>query len=75
MLYIILFVFPLLLSFLFRLAAVLRLTIPLLYALLAPVLLRDWYLAHTALADRIFFLLLALAGTSWVLSLLRRLRS
>lgn len=75
MLYILLFVFTLLLSLLFRLASTLRLTIPLLYALLVPILLRDWYLAHTVLASRIFFLLLALAGASWILSLLCRLRS
>ena len=75
MLYIMLFAFPLLLSILFRLAAMLRLTIPLLYALLVPVLLREQYLAHTALADRIFFILLALVLASWVVSLIRRLRS
>ena len=35
----------LILSILFRLAAVFRLTIPLLYALVVPTLLSDWYYA------------------------------
>ena len=37
----------LILSILFRLAAVFRLTIPLLYALVVPTLLSDWYYATT----------------------------
>ena len=40
----------LILSILFRLAAVFRLTIPLLYALVVPTLLSDWYYAHYTLA-------------------------
>ena len=39
----------LILSILFRLAAVFRLTIPLLYALVVPTLLSDWYYAHYTL--------------------------
>ena len=62
------------LSILFRLAAVFRLTIPLLYALLTPLLLPDWYQAHTALADGIFFALLGLAVLSWVVSLVKKIR-
>jgi len=40
----------LLLSVLFRLAAALRLTVPLLHALVVPVLLHEWYYSHRALA-------------------------
>lgn len=62
------------LSIIFRLAAVFRLTIPLLYALLTPLLLPDWYQAHTALADGIFFVLLGLTVLSWVVSLVKKIR-
>ena len=64
----------LILSIVFRLAAVFRLTIPLLYALLAPLLFRDWYLAHTVLSEAIFFALLALVVLSWAVSLARKVR-
>ena len=49
----------LILSILFRLAAVFRLTIPLLYALVVPTLLSDWYYAHYTLANVIWYILLA----------------
>ena len=49
----------LILSILFRLAAVFRLTIPLLYALVVPTLLSDWYYAHYTLANVICYFLLA----------------
>lgn len=62
-----------LLPILFRLALKLRLGIPLLYALLALTVFHGWYQAHTALADGIFFALVALAALSWVVTLLRRL--
>lgn len=52
----------------------LRLTIPLLYALLLPVLCPDWYLAHEALGNGIFFVLLALVAMSWVVTLVRKFR-
>lgn len=74
MVYLLFAVGMLVLSIVFRLVAVFRLTIPLLFALLAPLLLRDWYLAHTALAEAIFFALLALAVLSWVVSLARKIR-
>ena len=46
----------LLLSDFLRLARALRLSIPLLYALLVPTLFRRRYLAHTPLADAIYLL-------------------
>lgn len=33
-----------------------------------------WYLAHTALADGIFFVLVGLAALSWVVTLIRAVR-
>ena len=58
-------------SLVFRLAHRLRLTVPLLYYLAAPTLLRSWYLAHTALAAWILYALLALVAVSWGISLFR----
>ena len=62
-----------LLPILFRLALKLRLGIPILYTLLMLTAFHGWYQAHTALADGIFFGLVALAALSWVVTLLRRL--
>ena len=62
-----------LLPILFRLALKLRLGIPMLYAVLMLTAFHGWYQAHTALADGIFFGLVALAALSWVVTLLRRL--
>ena len=54
-----------------RLAQALRLSVPLLYGALVITVFRPWYLAHTALADCIFFVLVGLAALSWVVSLIR----
>lgn len=61
-----------LLSILFQLVAVCRLTIPLLYAMSVPTVFRSWYLAHTAPAEGIWYGLLALVVLSWAVSLIRR---
>lgn len=50
----------------------LRLTIPLLYALLAPILCPEWYDAHEALGNGIFFRLLGLVAVSWAVSVIRK---
>ena len=50
----------------------LRLTIPLLYALLLPILCPEWYQAHEALGNGIFFGLLGLVALSWAVTLVRR---
>ena len=63
----------LILSILFRLTAVFRLTIPLLYALVVPTLLSDWYYAHYTLANVIWYILLAVTVLSWVYSLVRKI--
>ena len=54
-----------------RLAHGLRLTLPLLYAVVVPTLLRSWYLAHTTLAMSVFYAALALVAVSWLVSLVR----
>ena len=57
-----------------RLAQVLRLSVPLLYGALVITVFRPWYLAHTALADGIFFVLVGLAALSWAVTLVRVVR-
>ena len=56
------------------LAQTLRLSVPLLYGALVITVFRPWYLAHTALADGIFFALVGLAVLSWVVTLMRVVR-
>ena len=57
-----------------RLAQALRMSVPLLYGALVITVYRPWYLAHTALADGIFVVLVGLAALSWVVSLIRKVR-
>lgn len=59
------------LSLLLRLAHKLRLTLPLLYAVLVPTIFRRWYLTHPALAAYLFCALLAAIALSWLISLWR----
>ena len=51
-----------------------HLSVPLLYGALVITVFRPWYLAHTALADGIFFALVGLAALSWVVTLIRAVR-
>ena len=74
MLHIVLWAGISLLTVLFRSAKVLRISGPLLYALLIPTLFRQWYLTHTLLADGIFFALLLLVAVSWAVSLVKWIR-
>ena len=57
-----------------RLAQALRLSVPLLCGLLVITVFRPWYLAHTALADGIFLVLVGLAALSWVVTMIRVVR-
>ncbi len=57
------------LALLFRLAALTRLTIPLLYTVSMLTVFHGWYRAHTALADHILFALVGLVVLSWLISL------
>lgn len=63
----------LLLSILFRLAAVFRLSIPLLYALVVPTLFSGWYYSHYTLANVIWYVMLSVTLLSWVYSLVRKI--
>ena len=55
------------------LAQTLRLSVPL-YGALVITVFRPWYLAHTALANGIFLVLVGLAALSWVVTLIRAVR-
>lgn len=63
------------LALLFRLAALTRLTIPLLYTVSMLTVFHGWYRAHTALADNTLFVLVGLVILSWLFSLLGRVWS
>jgi hypothetical protein len=67
-----------LLVFVIRYAGVLRLTIPLLYALVMPTVFHSWFYAHYALAYGIWYGIwygmLGLVALSWGVTIVRRLR-
>ena len=63
-----------LLSIIFRVAAVFRLTIPLLYALIAPTLFFNWFHSNQVLAEGIGYALLGLVALSWIVSLIKKIR-
>ena len=65
---------PALLGGIIYLAQTLRPSVPLLYGALVITVFHPWYLAHTALADGIFFALVGLAALSWVVTLMRVVR-
>ena len=56
------------------LAHALRLSVPLLYGMLTITVFRPWYVAHTALADGIVFVLLGRTALSWLYTLVRMVR-
>lgn len=64
----------LLLCLLFRLAARLRLAVPLAWALVIPTVFHQWYYAHYALANGIWWAMVTMAALSWVVSLVRWIR-
>jgi len=64
----------LILSFIFKVAGKLRLTIPVLCFLLFSTVLNKWAVEHEILAYIILFSLLGLAVLSWIVSLLKAIR-
>lgn len=63
----------LLLGCLLKVAVKLRLTLPLTYAVLITTVFHEFYITHTALADRIFFLLIAISVLSWFITIGRNI--
>lgn len=62
-------------ALMFKIASTLRLTIPLLYALIVPTVFSSWYHANQLLADGIWYGLLAMVALSWLVTIIRRLRA
>ena len=63
------------LALLLRAISLLRLTIPLGYAVVVSLCFGEWYHAHETLGDGIFFVLLGLVVLSWVISITRKIRA
>ena len=61
-------------ALLLRAISLLRLTIPLGYAIVVSLRFGEWYHAHEALGDGIFFALLGLVALSWIVSIMREIR-
>ena len=61
-------------ALLLRLVSLLRLTIPLGYAVIVSLCFGEWYHAHEALGDGVFFALLGMVAFSWVISIVRKIR-
>lgn len=57
---------------LIRYAGVLRLTVPLLYTFLVPTIFHEWYYAHQALAEGIWYGMSGLVALSWIVTIARR---
>lgn len=75
MLYISICIFLLMfvLNSLFRIASVLRLGIPLLYAFIVPIFFSGWLHKNEALAMGIWYIMLGLVIVSWVVSIRKKL--
>ena len=69
MVYLLLGLILALLSAALHLAAVFRLALPLAYALVVPTLFHEWYYSPQALAEGIWYGLLAAVVLSWLVSL------
>lgn len=61
------------LALMLRLVSLLRLAIPLGYAVVVSLCFGEWYHAHEALGDGIFFALLGLVALSWIVSIMRKI--
>ena len=60
-------------ALLLRALSLLRLTIPVGYAVVVSLCFGEWYHAHEALGDSVFFALLGLVVLSWVISITRKI--
>ena len=62
-------------ALLLRAISLLRLTIPLGYAVVVSLCFGEWYHAHEVLGDSIFFVLLGLVTLSRMISIVRKIRA
>lgn len=72
MVYLILGLAMAVLSAVLRLAAIFRLAIPLIYALVVPTVFHEWYYANQAFAESIWYGMLAAVVLSWLASLVKK---
>lgn len=63
------------LALMLRMVSLLRLAIPLGYAIVVSMCFGEWYHAHEVLGDGIFFTLLGVVALSWVFSIVRKIRA
>lgn len=61
-------------NLIFRFASLFRLTIPLLYAIVVPILFPDWLHQNETLVTVIWFALICLVLLSWVVTIRKRIR-
>lgn len=71
---ILIFLLMLLLNSLFKIASFLRLSVPLLYALIVPVFFANWLHKNEALAMGIWYVLICLVVLSWIISIRNKIR-
>ena len=64
-----------LLNVIFRIASLLRLAVPILYAVIVPVFFPDWLHENETLVTMIFFVLVGLVALSWVVTIRKKIRS
>lgn len=62
-------------ALLLRAISLLRLTVPLGYAVVVSLCFGEWYHTHEGLGDGIFYALLAAVVFSWIISLERKIRA
>ena len=70
---IVVFLIMFLLNLLFRIASFFRLGVPLLYAIIVPILFSDWVQENETLANLIFIGLIAFVILSWVVTIRKRM--
>ena len=70
---IVVFLIMVLVNLLFKIASFSRMSVPLLYALAAPILFPHWVQEQETLATLIFFGLIALVILSWIITIRKRI--
>ena len=71
---IIVLIVMIILNLVFKIASIFRLTIPLLYALVVPILFPQWVRENGTLVTVIWFAIIGLVILSWVVTIRNRIR-
>ena len=64
-----------LLALMFKAASVLRLGVPLLYALVVPTVFHGWFYANYDLAYGIWYAMLVIVALSWIVTIVNKVRA